>query len=108
MGLLIFFTVKYTKQIKNLLKGVELEDGMAKFKRIEYRGGEGTNSWYHVILSEGRNREVRRLWQSQSVVVSRLIRIRYGSLSMPRYLGRGEHTELSPAAVETFLASLND
>jgi 23S rRNA pseudouridine2605 synthase len=94
------------EQIQALLKGVQLEDGIAKFKKIEYRGGEGTNSWYHVILSEGRNREVRRLWQSQEVVVSRLIRVRYGSLSMPRYLGRGESVELTPAAVESFIASL--
>lgn len=93
-------------KIQALLKGVKLEDGIAKFKRIEYRGGEGTNSWYHVVLTEGRNREVRRLWQSQGVEVSRLIRIRYGSLHMPRSLARGEHTELSNQEVEAFIASL--
>lgn len=92
--------------INTMLKGVELEDGMAQFKRIEFRGGEGANAWYHVTLMEGRNREVRRLWQSQGVEVSRLIRIRYGRLTMPRSLARGSFVELSPKEVETFLASL--
>ena len=92
--------------INLLLKGVQLDDGVAKFKRIEFRGGEGTNTWYHVVLSEGRNREVRRLWESQGLEVSRLIRIRYGSLYMPRFLGRGESVELNPKEVEAFIASL--
>lgn len=92
--------------INLLLKGVQLEDGMAKFKKIELRGGEGVNVWYHVVLCEGRTREVRRLWQSQGVEVSRLIRVRYGSLTMPRYLARGEHKELSPQEVDSFIASL--
>ena len=89
--------------IKALEKGVTLDDGVAKFKRIESRGGEGTNSWYHVVLSEGRNREVRRLWESQGVEVSRLIRIRYGDLKMPRFLARGEFIELTPKEVEEFI-----
>ncbi|MCP0913493.1 MULTISPECIES: 23S rRNA pseudouridine(2605) synthase RluB [Legionella] len=92
--------------IRNLQKGVQLEDGFAKFKKIEFRGGEGSNTWYHVVLSEGRNREVRRLWESQGVEVSRLIRIRYGKLYMPRSLARGQFTELSPREVDSFLASL--
>ena len=90
----------------NREKGVQLEDGKAKFKRIEYRGGEGTNCWYHVVLSEGRNREVRRLWQSQGVEVSRLIRVKYGPIHMPRYLVRGQSCELSPKEVDSFLAQL--
>jgi 23S rRNA pseudouridine2605 synthase len=94
------------ESLKNLLKGVELEDGVAKFTRLEYRGGEGTNSWYHVTLNEGRNREVRRLWESQGVEVSRLIRVRYGMISMPRYLVRGQTYELTPKEVTDFLASL--
>jgi len=89
-----------------LLKGVTLDDGVAKFKRIECRGGEGVNTWYHVVLSEGRNREVRRLWNSQGVEVSRLIRIRYGSFQMPRYLARGECEELSIKDVDAFIATL--
>lgn len=92
--------------IKNLLKGVMLEDGVAKFKRVEARGGEGANSWYHVVINEGRNREVRRLWESQELEVSRLIRIRYGSLHMPRFLGRGEHVELTKDEVAAFLKTI--
>lgn len=92
--------------IQALLKGVTLDDGVARFKKIDYRGGEGTNAWYHVVLCEGRNREVRRLWQSQGVEVSRLIRVRYGDLSMPRSLARGEYTELSPKDVAAFLEKL--
>ncbi|WP_454780866.1 23S rRNA pseudouridine(2605) synthase RluB [Legionella sp. WA2022007384] len=89
-----------------LQKGVELDDGIAKFTRLEFRGGEGSNSWYHVTLNEGRNREVRRLWESQGVEVSRLIRIRYGVLTMPRFLSRGQCYELTPKEVTEFLASL--
>ena len=92
--------------INNLLKGVMLEDGVAKFKRVEARGGEGANSWYHVVINEGRNREVRRLWESQELEVSRLIRIRYGSLHMPRFLGRGEHVELTKDEVAAFLKTI--
>ncbi len=94
------------EHIKNLEKGVQLDDGMAKFTRIVSRGGEGANSWYHVILNEGRNREVRRLWESQGLEVSRLIRIRYGILSMPRFLSRSQSYELTPKQVTEFLASL--
>ena len=93
--------------IKALLQGVMLEDGLAKFKRLDLRGGEGTNSWYHVILSEGRNREVRRLWESQGVEVSRLIRIRYGQLKMPRSLARGDFVELTIKEVDSFVSNLS-
>ncbi len=92
--------------LNNLQKGVALDDGIAKFTRLDFRGGEGANSWYHVTLNEGRNREVRRLWESQGVEVSRLIRIRYGALTMPRYLSRGQYHELTPKEVTEFLASL--
>jgi len=81
--------------IKRLLKGVELEDGFLKFDSITDSGGQGANHWYHVILKEGKNREVRRLWQSQDVRVSRLIRVRYGNLSLPRTLKQGRKVELS-------------
>ena len=92
--------------VKALLQGVELEDGMAKFKKITFQGGEGANSWYHVVLTEGRNREVRRLWQSQGVEVSRLVRIRYGNIQMPRYLVRGQQVELTPDAVNSLSVSV--
>ena len=92
--------------MKVLLKGVQLDDGIAKFKSIELKGGEGTNSWYHVVLTEGRNREVRRLWQSQGVEVSRLVRVRYGSFQLPRSLARGDFVELSSKDVDAFIATL--
>lgn len=94
------------ESLNNLLKGVMLDDGLGKFTKIQFRGGEGTNSWYHVTLNEGRNREVRRLWESQGVEVSRLIRIRYGMLTMPRFLSRGQFYELTPKEVTEFLDSL--
>lgn len=89
--------------INLLKKGVELEDGMAKFEKVDFRGGEGTNSWYHVVINEGKNREVRRLWASQGVEVSRLIRVRYGKIHLPRYLSRGQSQELSPQEVDKIL-----
>lgn len=92
--------------LKNLLTGVQLEDGLAKFERVDFSGGEGSNSWYHVTLTEGRNREVRRLWASQGLEVSRLIRIRYGSLLLPRSLARGRCYELTPNEVTDFLKGL--
>jgi 23S rRNA pseudouridine2605 synthase len=93
--------------IAQLLKGVVLDDGLAQFKKIEFRGGEGTNAWYHVTLTEGRNREVRRLWQSQSIEVSRLIRIRYGRVTLPRYLTRGNYHELNAQDIDNYVMSQN-
>lgn len=83
--------------LKNLCRGVELEDGLAKFTSIQEMGGEGSNHWYNVTLSEGRNREVRRLWESQDLKVSRLMRIRYGNLILPRELKRGQFMDIPPA-----------
>lgn len=80
--------------IKRLQTGVELEDGPARFLRIKAAGGEGANHWYHVVLAEGRNREVRRLWESQGITVSRLTRIRYGHIQLPRSLRSGKSEEL--------------
>ena len=93
--------------IKSLEKGVLLDDGMAKFTQIQARGGDGANTWYHVTLNEGRNREVRRLWESQGLEVSRLIRIRYGKLTLPRFLSRGQTYELTPKEVDEFISSLH-
>ncbi len=81
--------------IRTLLKGVELEDGFLKFDSITDGGGQGANHWYNVIIKEGKNREVRRLWQSQDIRVSRLIRVRYGNLTLPRTLKLGRKVELS-------------
>jgi 23S rRNA pseudouridine2605 synthase len=82
--------------IERLLQGVELEDGPAHFSDIVAAGGSGENRWYHVTLLEGRNREVRRLWASQGVMVSRLKRVRYGAAFLPRRLRMGQWHELNP------------
>lgn len=87
------------EMLARLQEGVELEDGNANFLKIKDAGGEGANHWYHVVLAEGRNREVRRLWESQGVKVSRLIRIRYGTVDLPRYLRTGHHQELDVRAM---------
>ncbi|MEJ1162230.1 pseudouridine synthase [Variovorax sp. CCNWLW186] len=79
---------------KKLLEGVRLDDGMAQFGTLEEGGGEGSNCWYRVTISEGRNREVRRLFESVGHAVSRLIRIRYGAMVLPRGLKRGAWMEL--------------
>ena len=80
-----------TEMLRQLSHGVELNDGMAKFDQIIDSGGEGTNHWYHVVLKEGKNREVRRLWESVGVEVSRLVRVRYHSFNLPKWLKPGKH-----------------
>ena len=92
--------------LQRLTKGVELEDGNAKFLRIKDAGGEGANHWYHVVLAEGRNREVRRLWESQGVKISRLIRVRYGNITLPRYLRGGHSEELDVKATRKLYESV--
>ena len=78
------------EMLHDMSKGVELEDGIAHFDKITDAGGTGANHWYHVILREGRKREVRRLWESQGVRVSRLSRIRFGDVVLPRGLRSGK------------------
>ncbi|SUT87407.1 pseudouridine synthase [Actinobacillus ureae] len=80
--------------LQRLRKGVQLEDGPANFKQIKTVGGTGLNQWFDVTLTEGRNREVRRLWESQGVEVSRLIRIRYGNIKLEKGLPRGGWEEM--------------
>lgn len=82
------------EKIGQLTKGVQLEDGLSAFKSLSFQGGEGLNQWYNVTLNEGRNREVRRLWEAVGVQVSRLIRTRYGNIALPKGLPRGGWTEL--------------
>ncbi|ELY4573487.1 23S rRNA pseudouridine(2605) synthase RluB [Cronobacter turicensis] len=84
-------------KVRELARGVQLEDGPAAFKTIRFSGGEGINQWYNVTLTEGRNREVRRLWEAVGVQVSRLIRVRYGDIPLPKGLPRGGWTELDLA-----------
>jgi len=86
-------------EIDLLLSGVELEDGPASFDSIEPAGGEGTNRWFNVTLKEGRNREVRRLWEAVGYEVSRLIRTSYGPISLPRKLSRGRYEALTPGQI---------
>ncbi|MBE9516162.1 MAG: 23S rRNA pseudouridine(2605) synthase RluB [Proteobacteria bacterium] len=83
--------------IQTLKKGIMLDDGLAKFNSISARGGEGINHWFHVTLNEGRNREVRRMWESQSVMVSRLTRVRFGPILLPRALRQGKWQEMETA-----------
>ena len=85
-------------QILSLLtKGVQLEDGIARFKKITFVNQKNSNSWYKVILTEGKNREVKRLFASQELEVNRLIRIRFGNIFLPRTLKTGEFKYLDPA-----------
>lgn len=92
--------------LKKLTEGIELEDGMAKFIRLQPAGGEGANHWYHVTLEEGRNREVRRMFAAVGVTVSRLMRVRYGPILLPASLKRGQCYELEPGEVQALLKAL--
>jgi 23S rRNA pseudouridine2605 synthase len=93
-----------TKQEKQLLlDGVTLDDGFAQFGSIEDGGGEGSNCWYRVTISEGRNREVRRMLEAVGHAVSRLIRIRYGAMLLPRGLKRGAWMELDDADIRSLM-----
>lgn len=94
--------------LKKLRKGVMLEDGKAHFDEITDAGGEGTNHWYHVIVKEGRNRLVRRLWESQDLTVSRLIRIRFGLIELPRSVRRGKWVELTKQEITALKNSLEN
>lgn len=82
------------EMLDRLTNGIELDDGKASFNSVNRTGGEGANQWYHVTLSEGKNREVRRLWESQGVTVSRLMRVRYGPITLPKFVRTGRWEEL--------------
>jgi 23S rRNA pseudouridine2605 synthase len=87
--------------LEKLSRGIDLQDGPARFDEIESQGkSEGTNRWYRVVLREGRNREVRRLFEAVGAKVSRLLRIRYGPVSLPRDLAAGQWRELAPSSVK--------
>lgn len=90
-----------------LLEGVELEDGPARFSTLVDGGGEGSNHWYRVSLFEGRNREVRRLFEAVHMMVSRLIRVRYGPFVLPPQLKRGRTHELAEADVKTLMRQMS-
>lgn len=95
------------KILQRLKKGVKLADGMAAFIQIEERGGAGANHWYHVVLKEGRNREVRRLWESQGINVSRLLRVRFGNITLPEDLRRGQTRELKADEIQKLIRLVN-
>jgi len=96
------------EQIAALTEGVLLDDGMARFNDIVYSGGENQNHWYHVVLLEGRNREVRRLWESQGLTVSRLKRVRYGTIVLTQRVRQGKTVELNEKEITSLEEMLNE
>ncbi|CAM5206191.1 pseudouridine synthase [Oligella ureolytica] len=93
-------------QRAQMMKGIELEDGPARFNTVEFIGGEGSNRWYQVTLFEGRNREVRRMFESFDLTVSRLIRTRFGDVTLPSHLKRGRWQELDADVVLGLMAEM--
>jgi len=93
-----------SEQVQTLTTGVQLEDGVAKFDQLSDQGGEGSNHWYRVILKEGKNREVRRMFEAAGLMVSRLIRVRFGPINLPPRLKRGKSLELDEVEVQRLLA----
>ncbi len=91
--------------LERLRAGVELEDGPARFERLAEAGGEGANRWFHVTLKEGRNREVRRMWEAVGVQVSRLIRIRFATITLPRGLHPGRARQATVDESRSLLAA---
>ncbi|WP_110649826.1 23S rRNA pseudouridine(2605) synthase RluB [Salinicola peritrichatus] len=92
------------EHVVNMVEGVMLEDGPARFTDVQEFGGEGINTWFHVVIMEGRNREVRRLWESQGLTVSRLKRVRYGNIFLDKRAKAGEWLELSQDEIDELSA----
>ena len=92
--------------MERLTRGIRLEDGEARLEAIEEQGGEGANRWYRIVVHEGRNRIVRRLFEALRLTVSRLMRTRFGPVSLPPRLTRGNYVELSKGEVRQLLSSV--
>ena len=95
------------EHINKLTNGIELEDGFAKFHIVTLGGGEGANRWYHVVVREGRKREVRRLWEALDFKVSRLIRTRFSDIRLPEKLRANQSEYLKPKQVQALLNSVD-
>ena len=89
--------------IEHLKSGIQIDGTRASFKRIKKQRGEGSNTWYNVVVTEGKYREVRRLWEAVDCRVSRLVRVRYGSVTLPKSLKQGEWAELRPTAINRLM-----
>jgi 23S rRNA pseudouridine2605 synthase len=94
------------QQIERLAAGIELDDGTARCLSVEEAGGEGANRWYHIVLDEGRNRIVRRMFAALGITVSRLMRVRFGPVRLPPRLKRGQMCRLDAVGVRALLAAL--
>ena len=94
------------EQMKQLTTGIELEDGVAAFSYLAEQGGEGINHWYRVILKEGKNREVRRMFEAIGLTVSRLMRVRFGPINLPPRIKRGQWLELDEKETRQLLSML--
>ena len=93
-------------EIAALIKGVDLDDGRASFDSVDEAGGDGSNRWYQVAIREGRNREVRRMWEAIGYQVSRLMRIAYGPIELPANLRRGKYVAMTPAQIRLLYLSV--
>ncbi|NDD98297.1 MAG: pseudouridine synthase, partial [Actinobacteria bacterium] len=96
------------EQQRKLLKGIKLDDGLARCEFLDDEGGEGTNHWYRLALREGRNRVVRRLFETLGLTVSRLMRVRFGVVTLPSRLKRGQLLELPAGEVKQLLTWLSE
>ena len=92
--------------VEKMHKGVMIDEHLCRFTDIQYFGGEGINRWYHVVVMQGRNREVRKLWESQGLKVSRLKRVRFGPIFMPSTIKMGQFQELSKKDVDKLVKSV--
>jgi 23S rRNA pseudouridine2605 synthase len=92
--------------MQKLVAGIRLVDGRVRFDSITEQGGEGANRWYHIVLREGRNRVVRRVFETLGLTVSRLMRIRFGPIALPQRLTRGHYVELPPQEVRQLLRAV--